>query len=377
MLDAGQDLRAAVSTGAGVASATERLAVALESSMITLDGTAQGFTPSPSGPPPAPEVVEDVLAAAVGQLTVADVALSAGRTVGEDVSAAEASRGEAAASGAIRDGTSAHLDSAAALDAALTRADTAVAAVSSPPGGDRFGFAPAAGLSQDPASVVALVRERTAAALTTIATSTADVFTQAVTALRDHGPEVLQTAWSRLSEKLNLGGIGGRLIRLGLRALEAALDALHRLVPMPALLAVRDQIRTLGETLKSDTPAVEVARWALSVEATAVAVEADLARDELQAGRLALAAASLDDLAARCERLMRLAAGASVAVVGVGAVTGFLHVAIPHFAIVLATAQLLVLGTALVLGRDFVDSASGIGWVRGVRVVVRSAVEPA
>lgn len=359
VVDSGHDLRSALAAGAGIESAADRLAVALESSLITLDGAVQGFSPPAADTPSAPETVEELLAGAVGQLWVADVAFSAGSAAGEDAEV-PAGRPEA-------------LD---AFDAALAGIDATGAALDAPADGARFGFEPDPQPVGEPAAAVTLVRERTTVTLATIAASTADVFTQTITALRDHGPEALRTAWSQLAEKLDLGGLGGRLARLGMRALEMALETLHRLVPLPALLALRDQIRVLSEAVNSDTPAVEMARWALAVDATAAAVEADLDAEGLQPGRLALAATSLTELADRCERLMRLAGGASVAVLGIGAVAGVFQLAVPHLPIVLAAAQLLVLGTALVLGRDFVDSRSGVGWVRGVRVIVRSAVDP-
>ncbi|MFL6072812.1 MAG: hypothetical protein ACJ73S_05380 [Mycobacteriales bacterium] len=359
VLDAGYDLSAALAAGHDPEAAADRLAAAIEASMTTFDGAVQGFAAdaadaADAGRPPAPEAAEDLLAVAVGQLWVANVALGAGGAVGEQ------------SGGGPGD-----------LDAALAAFAATAGKVEPPPDGQRFGFTGPDAPPADLATSVTMLRDRAGATLDAVASGTAEVLTKAVTAVRDHGPAVVAKAWEQLDKRLDLDGFGGRLVRLGLRAVAAALDALHRLVPAARLLALRDRIRELADGLAAGRPATALARWALGIDGATAAVEADLGREGLQPGRLVLAAAALEQLAARHARLVRLAGGATVAIVGVGSAAGLLHLAMPHLAVAIAAAQLLVVGAALAIGRDFVDARAGTGWVRGVRVIVRAAVEPA
>lgn len=360
VLDAGHDLRATVADGLDPEDAADRLAAVIEASMVPVRDLVEGFASTTTTATTAPDDVEGLFAGIVGQLWVADVALSAAAAIGEHDEANAVRRGDLHVLDAALDGmgtTAAHL--AAADDAPLAFAP----APATPPPGDL-------------STVLPLLRERTTATLDLIAESTAEVFTQAATALQRYAPEAVRDAWKQIEERLDLGGVGGKLTALALRALEAALDALQRLVPSAVLRAARERVRELREMLASDRPMTGVARWVLAIDATAAAVDADLGRDDLQAGRLVLAADSLEQLAAQCRRVMKIAAGASVAVIGVGGVATLLQWSVPSLPVILAAVQLLVLAAALTLGRDFVDSASGVGWVRGVRVIVRAAVEP-
>lgn len=117
VLDAGQDLRSALAGGLDVGAATDRLAAVVEASMITFDDAVQSFEPSTPTALPTPETVEDLLATAVGQFWVANVALSAGGAVGEDHDTVAPSR-----------------DGVEALDAALAGASITAAVLDAPPG---------------------------------------------------------------------------------------------------------------------------------------------------------------------------------------------------------------------------------------------------
>ena len=361
VLDAGQDLRSALADGVDTQLAVDRLATTIEMSMITFGAAVQGFEPGDSAVPPAPDTADDLLATAVGQFWVANVAISAGAAVGENAGTATA-----------------RSDRAGAFDASLASMGTTAAAVDVP-ADDRFGFAAESDVPPpaDLPAAVALLGGRITTTLSAVADSTAGVFTRAVPALLNHGPEDVRKAWGQVGERLDLGHIGGRLLRLGLRALEAALGALHRLVPKPALLAARDHVHRVKEELAANGLATAVARWALEIDLTAAVTQEDLARDGLQTGRLTLAIASLDELSARYRRLMNLAGTASDSIKAFGVTAALLQLAIPNLAVIIPAALLLVLGVVVVLGRDFVDADAAPGWVRGVRHIVREAVESA
>ena len=228
--------------------------------------------------------------------------------------------------------------------------------------------------SPDAATAVARVRGEAASALNAIAERCAGVMVDMVAELARR--KVPVAAWlSKLGETLHLKEIGGRLLRLALRATERALAALSRMIPPTSTDSVRRALAEMTARLdEGAAPATVLVGAVLGFPAIDRDIEACLAGTGLDPGRLDSAAVSLRELTRRYGRAVDLLAGTATTLM---AVTGWLlglAGAAAYVVPVLTAGGGLVLGVALVLAAEYSDAWNLPSLVDGVPTTVRSAV---
>jgi hypothetical protein len=173
-----------------------------------------------------------------------------------------------------------------------------------------------------------------------------------------------------------------RLAALALRLVEHVLERLSRFLPACHLGEVRRRVRDLADSAGRGDPAVTA--LALDIPNARHEIDSRLAR--LDAMALALNAmppvdvalldqgtADLVALARRFDALMAKTEGVLTAVVAVGQLLASMPLVMEVRPVVLASAALAVTAAVVMTGRDYVDSGSVLGLVRGVRHVVATA----
>lgn len=211
---AGRDLRDALAAGESPDAAAERLAREIESVLAP---------PAPAGRDLTDQAVDDdpdaLLAVVAAQLRLGELALAAGTALGET------------GAGPPPEGAT------ATLDRALTEVEA-----SEPAPRDRETVA-----SHDLDEAVATLKARFGSTLDAIAKGTADVVAGPCRTIAGRAPAQWKEAWDKISKRLFLDNIGGRLLRLGMRAVAAALDALLDLVDATWLETARDRLVALAD----------------------------------------------------------------------------------------------------------------------------------
>jgi hypothetical protein len=185
-------------------------------------------------------------------------------------------------------------------------------------------------------------------------------------------PEALRRAWEQARARLPLDNLGGRLVRLGVRALASALEALNRLVKADWLEAARRKLIELSDRVAAHGAVPAALGWVLGVAAVNAEAAAAVGRAGLEIDRLDAGSAALQSLGGRFGEAMDMVALAQSAVAGLGAVK-LIGLAIPHLGAVLAGAELLLGAVVVLLALDYVDSPPVTGWVQGARAIVRQA----
>jgi hypothetical protein len=186
------------------------------------------------------------------------------------------------------------------------------------------------------------------------------------------GKVIDKLPWARAVEALgSLGGSGpalpkvGRLLRLGLRKVEAALDALSRLVGRDALGAIKERIQALLEKAREGVVR-QAAQALLDVEGArahvAAALTGDLRVDAVNDGTDALA--QLESGFKGKSRYLDYAVGAAGLLGTLGSATGH-----PGLLIASAAALVLTLAVSVLLAMDHADAAHGLRLVPGVREI--------
>jgi hypothetical protein len=349
VVDAGHQLRAALPDPVEKAAAADRLAATIERSLAILTRAETiAFAAEDAATEIAAEQPEDVLGLVAGKLRIAEVALAAGAAV--DDRAPDADRGLAEALASLR--VTAH---------ALER-----------PGDVRAFAAAAKQVSADLPSASATFQQTVTETLDSITTRASGTLTGPLRTLGKLSPEAARRAWEQAKARLPLDNLGGRLVRLGVRALASALQALNRLLKAEWLESARRKLIELSDRV-ADYGAVPAALgWVLGVAAVNADVAAAVARPGLEIDRLDAGSDALRTLAVRFGEAMDLVALAQSAVGGIGAVK-LIGLAIPHLTAVLMGAELLLGAVVVVLALDYVDSPPITGWVEGARAIIRQA----
>ncbi|GIF71212.1 hypothetical protein [Asanoa siamensis] len=350
---AGRDLRDALG-GAGSDAAAERLAASIEMGLADL-GRAETAWFGPEGAEQRVRTDPDaVLAVVAGQLQLGEVALAAGGAVGETPAPTTT-------------------DAGAALDRALADLRATTSTLEDP--GPTRGSARVT--SRDVPEAVASLRGALGTTLDAIATGTADVVAGPLKTVAGKAPQQLKEAWEKVSKQLYLDNIGGRLVRLGLRALAAALGALRRVVDLDWLTRARDHLVTLADRTVDTGVGAALLGDVIGAERTRTETEARLAGAGLVLGRLDSGSEALAALAARFDSVIGKLALAQAAVGGILLVQGHFGFAVPWLPLALLGAELLIGAVAVALAIDYVDTTVHVGAVRGVRLIVDDAVRVA
>ncbi|WP_328337016.1 hypothetical protein [Streptomyces violaceus] len=357
VLDAGRDLQVALGDLAQRDFAADRLAIIAESRVGGLDELRpQGFEALAS-PVQAErtEAVESGLDAVLSQLGMANVLLAAGRAVGEEDEPAEA--------GALTP----------ALGALKKTADV-LRQHDEDGTSPRQGFGPS---GDAPAASTAELQDRVRRILDLLSMRSAQVATKSFAAIPGLTPKPVQELWEQIGTHLKPGRIVARFLRLGLRAFEAALDVLGRLVPAASLASVRDQVHDLSDRLASDEPAPAVMRWVIGADRVRQEADQVLAADGLDGARLGQTASTLDALSVRFGKVMDVADGIAIAIGLLASALAFFPIAVAaaHIPMAVAGAYLLLVAVVVLIAMDYADSHAGLGLVDGVRVIVLRLAE--
>lgn len=368
VLAAGRELRAALDDPLGRDDAAERLAVALERDLAAPLPETSLFEPSQAPPgvsaPPGlgtparggatETTVVEVLGAAASRLRVAEVALAAGEAVGE---------------GATADRAPATDD----FDRALTALrDTATSLADREEPDAAQDFEAAAVTSPDLATAAASLRKAVAETLDSITEQTSVALASPFRAAAGLTPEAARKAWESVTERLQIGDLGGRLTRLGVRALLSAIDALRRLVPGQWLATARIKLIELRDRWEAHGGANAAVGWLLGVDGLRAEADEIAARSSLDIARLDTASLELASLSQRYTSAMDVI-GLIQAGVGALGLVKLIGLALPHVTAVLVGAELLVGAVVIVLALDYVDSTWAPSWVRGARTIIREA----
>ncbi|MEH1125491.1 hypothetical protein [Micromonospora sp. CPCC 206061] len=368
VLAAGRELRAALDDPLGREDAAERLAVVLERDLAASLPEQSLFEPSavPPGlhaPPGLGEPVRigatetDVvrlLGAAATRLHVAEVALAAGEAVGETATGEPPSTRES-------------------LDHALTGLrDTATSLTDREEADATRSFESAVVTSPDLATATATLRKTVAETLDSITQQTSAALASPFRAAAGLAPEAARKAWESVTERLQVGDLGGRLTRLGIRALLSAIDALRRLVPGHWLATARVKLVELRDRLEAHGGTDAAVGWLLGVGAVRAETDAIAVRPGLEIARLDTASLDLTALSARYTSAMEMVGLIQAGIAGLGLIK-LVGLAVPHLTAVLVGAELLVGAVVIVLALDYVDSTMAPSWVRGARTIIREA----
>ncbi len=341
---AGRALRDALDDPATLALAADRLAGAAEDGLARLDaaGAAPGLAPEADDP-------AGLLAAALSHLDIAGTMLAASRAVGE----------HGPPEPEALDGPLRRIDATATLLAG----QAALAVPAAPP------------RSTSVAEAAASLKEQLDRTVEDIVSRSTTVIGGSLTGIHDRGPAAVRRAWDLIDQKLHLDQIGGKLARIGLRALRGALAMLARIVPAAWLTDVRARVDRLIAAVDRNGPGRAVVAAVLGADhppepAAPQPSTVDVARLDRGTGDLAALAASYG-------RLMDLCGGIGSGIGVAATVAGALRLAIPQLGAMILAAHVLLVGCVVVLGRDHIDAGAGMpaghGLVRGVRTIVAEA----
>lgn len=312
----------------------------------------QGFEPLDAVEEPVGDVSQ--LATVVTQLSIGNALLAAGRAVGEGPDQLSTEP----LAGAVAELT----DTADALDALDARS-----------AGARQGFqADARSVSPEEAvESLTVAADGVLTSIVQVATSAvAGAFTESVKLI----PGRLGEAVGKIGEKIDLGSHAGRLVRLGLRAVQRALDLFARLFPAELLAKVRTQVEALYDRLGRKEPGPAVVAWLVGADEVRELLRQAKARPDADPGGVDDATAEVERLGARFVDLGELATGLVKGIVGVGAALAVLQVALPHLPVITAGALALVVAGVVLLSADYVGAKPALRSVRGVKLVVTQAV---
>jgi hypothetical protein len=351
-----RELRAALDDSEAAARAAERLATEAEASIARLDELGAGDGAPGLAPAGASDGAETLLAAALGQLGVAGTMFAASEAVGE--------HGPAESS---------------ALDEQLRRLDTTMTLLQPLAAqGIAAGSAPSATVPQ---ALAALDRQLGRTVDDIVARST-KVIGGSLTGIHDRGPDAVRKAWDMANAKLQLEAIGGKLAKIGLRALRGALALLARIVPAAWLTGVRAGVDRLIASVDDRGPGKAIVGTVLGTDRLAEVAKLD--QSTLDTARLDRGTGDLAELAAKYGRLMDLCGGIGTGIGLAAKFTVVLRLSIPQLGLLIMAAHLLVVAGVLVLGRDHIDPGAHAGdhtdepedtrgLVRGVATIVADA----
>jgi hypothetical protein len=369
LLVAGHDLLGAIDDPLRREDAVERLIAVAETGIAGLSSFSvqrfQSFEATDIAQERA-EASEDVLATALGEFTIAQTLLGAAVATGQHEDAGAPSAGQREDAGA---------PSAEALRTSLTAAGSVPSVLEADAGEP----APAAGASGTRApsvtDAVDHLRKQVDETLDTVVAASAESVTKAFTGLLDLAPDVVKQTIGALGERLKLGKIADRLFSTALWALDQGLAALGRLIPSRLLQSTRAEIERGYQRLREGRALDTFVAATLGVPDLREYANHAFGRPGLAADRLTGCKAELIALTARYKRVMGVIEGIATAISLVSAALVIVKFVLPHLALIVAGAQLLVVAAVLMVGIDYVDVRPGPDLVRGVQSALSAAVE--
>jgi hypothetical protein len=330
---AGHDLRDALANPDRLDTAVAQLVGAGERSIALFDETAvQAFDHAgvpEAGPAPS---ADELVTGALGQLSVANTMFAASRAVGE--------YGE---------------PEPAELDRSLLALDDTVSVLRE----DRVRPAEPA-VTPGTGSSGARFVEQLRATLDAVTARSAEIVVQSVVGIGSGGPDALRKAWNWATEAVHLDEIGGKLTRLGLRALHGALGVLAKVFPSARMAELRADLHRLIEESKDGAVLPSVLGTVLGVPGPVRDAERTLRATGSAGTALAAATEELVRLDARHDEQMRVWNAIGTAIGVARSVTTVVKIAVPYLGVLILGAHLLVLGAVVTIGRGYVAEAGTI-----------------
>jgi hypothetical protein len=367
LLVAGNDLLAAIDDPLRRDGAVERLITVAENGIAGLASFSvqrfQSFEAAEAAHERA-DASEDVLATALGELTIAQTLLSAAAATGLREGAAEPVS-DVTATSPETGGLHASLFAVGAVPAAL-EADAGELAAAAGSGG-----------TQHPSLTDAIddLRKQVNETLDTVVNGSAEAAGKAVTGLLDLAPATVKQTIETLGERVKLGKIVNRLFRAALWALDQGLAALARLIPIRLLQNARSGVTNLYERLREEQALDVILAAILGVPDVREYTSQALSRPGLAPSRLEACATELVALTTRYKGVLRILQGIAVAVSLIAGTLAIVHIVVPQLALIVAGAQALVVAAVVVVGIDYIDVQPGPDLIRGVHTMLNAAME--
>jgi hypothetical protein len=310
------------------------------------------------------EELESLLSGVVAEVDVANVLLTAGRTLGE----------------AGAPGDRSELDEALyQLEERTRRLEQGAA---SP---DHLGFSDLDAStktfdSPDLQSAVATFRGEAGEALSGLIADAAEVTTAVLDELKKLDRANVLASLKGLGGRIEPLAKVGRLLRRGLKKLEQALDALIRIVGSEALARVRDRAAVLWQKITEGTDPVQtVLGWAFQIGDAEEEVKRAASSARLDPHAVDEASSALVTLRVRFRRTAEVLKQTVAVLASALAVAGLVAVFVPGLLAQLPAAAAfaygVLLGAVLLIGLDYADSGRWLGRVEGVRTVAHRLVE--
>jgi hypothetical protein len=358
VLYAAERLRDAVTRGEAIEVAAERLE---RSGRLHEEGAemqrAFMFEQLDAAPSPTAtsQTVDEALAVALADLDVGNVLLAAGQATGETGE----ERDVPTLNRAVRD---------------LGRTTELLRRGAQAAGGARqFAFedtGPDSSVeSVDVSTALETYGARSKEALDDIVRGTADIAVSVIDQLSEVKLEDIGKAVSTLGESHALPRLG-RLVRLGARKIEAAIQALVRLLGTDSVKRTRSAVERFVKQTRPNGVRAAVVEAILGVGETRAAVTSVLERREADGSALDRASEELARLRVSFAAKKRLLEGISAAITLAGALGSIIFG--PPVALFAAAAFLLLLAGAFLLAMDFTDSRDILRRVRGVGEIAQS-----
>lgn len=295
--------------------------------------------------------VAAVLIAAVVQVSAGNTLIAAGQAVGETDTAADAVGEYGVAVARLAD----VVDALDGLEAGAGR---------------RQGFE-AADASESVEAALDRVRDAAERVADGIAATAAGTVTEAFKQTVKLVPEKIRDVADKIGDKVDLGQYAGRLVKLGVRAVQRALDLFTRMFPGGALAGMRDDVKVLYARLSGAEPIPATVGFVIGVDDVKAYLKL-YGGDRIE--QLDKAAADVEQLGTKYANLGKLATNLIEGIAVAGAVVALLQLAVPQLGLIVAGALAAVVAGVLLLAMDYVGDRPVLHTIRGVKLVLADAV---
>jgi hypothetical protein len=185
------------------------------------------------------------------------------------------------------------------------------------------------------------------------------------------GLERIGEALGRLGEHMPSLERAGRLIRLGIEKVRAAVEWLANAIGTDLLAKVRGEVIGFWEKLKSGEAAAEVLKALYGTVAAGVEIDQILARDDLLAERMSPGYTELEGVRSTFRADMDIARRMTTAVTVCGGLLAMIPALGSNALIFAASIDALILGVVVVIGRGYTNVGLPLSRTTGVLAITR------
>ena len=206
---------------------------------------------------------------------------------------------------------------------------------------------------------------RAKGALELLTTEASDLVGKAFDRLKEVDPAHVSAALAQFGQSTNALAAVGRLVRLGVKKVQEAYNALIRLLGVPALQGVKEKVEQFVADLKSGALIRDCLSRFLAVPQTMQKVTAIIDARSSVADAVAAACEEIVPLGPAFKKHIGLLSTILTGLTVAAAVLAFTGVG-ANATIFIAAAYLLVIGAVVVIGREYSGAEWTLHWVRGV-----------